>query len=418
MNFQSPRGTHDILPADSRKWQELEQKFRGVAELFGFEEIRTPIFEDTNLFTRTSGETSDVVSKEMYTFRDRGDRSITLKPEGTAPVVRAYLQHHLGQQGQVTRLWYLTPFFRYDRPQKGRFRQAHQFGLELIGASSPLADAEVIQITSRFYQEIGLGDTVVLLNSIGREETRTKFRAALLAHMDSYLKDLSEEDRAKSLKNPLRLIDSKDPKAQSLVAEGPSIQDYLEDTSRAHFDRLQQILTDAGVAFKIAPHVVRGLDYYTDTVFEIHSASLGAQGALCGGGRYDNLIKEVGGPAIPSVGVGIGVERALLVLEEQGYAGPVAGISVYVASATPDAAGAVVNTVAGLRSAGVDCLYAYEGGSLKSQLKEADRVNARFAVLIGTDEMAANSATVRDLKTGEQALVSLEGLSTHILGVK
>ncbi|MBL8048402.1 MAG: histidine--tRNA ligase [Chthonomonas sp.] len=405
MSYQNIRGTHDILPAEIALWQWLEQTFGALAHAYGYQEIRTPIFEATELFERSSGDTSEVVTKEMYTFLDRKGRSLTLKPEGTAPVIRAYLQHRLGQPNQVTKLWYLTPFFRYERPQKGRFRQPHQFGLELIGAKGPAADAEIIELTCRFYEAVGIKDTVVLLNSIGRSATRAAFRDVLLEHMAGYIETISDEDRAKVTKNPLRLIDTKEPVALELLKSAPQILDYLEDDSRAHFDGVRAALDRAGVKYRLAPEVVRGLDYYTDTVFEVHSEHLGAQGALCGGGRYDGLIQELGGPATPSVGVGIGVERLGIVLEGMGIAREPGRPTAYVVAATPEVWEAVESLVRTLRGQSIGCQWSLDRANLKNQFKEADRLGARFAVVIGTDELAAGKVSLRDLVSGDQSLV-------------
>lgn len=407
MSVQVPRGTHDILPDETPAWQHLERVFAGLAHCYGFQEIRTPMFEDTSLFVRTSGETSDIVTKEMYTFVDRGDRSLTLKPEGTAPAIRAYLQHRLGQPHQVTKLWYLTPVFRYERPQKGRFRQSHQFGLELIGSRSPAADAEIIQLTSRFYDAIGIHDTVVLLNSVGRTATRTAFRSALLEHVKDYLESAPEEVQTRVSKNPLRLVDSKDPAVTALLATGPKITDYLEPESKAYFEELQALLEKAGVRYELSPNIVRGLDYYTDTVFEVHSTLLGAQGALCGGGRYDNLIAELAGPPTPSVGVGIGVERALIVLNSLGKTVQSPDPKAFLVAATADAWPVIAELTTRLRDAGVPASRLLDQGAMSKQLKEADRVGAEFAVLVGTEELEREEVTLRCLATGEQKSVPM-----------
>lgn len=385
-----------------------------MAAQYGYQEIRTPVFEDTDLFVRTSGDTSDVVTKEMYTFTDRGDRSITLKPEGTAPAIRAYLQHSLGQTGAVTRLWYNTPIFRYERPQKGRFRQSHQFGLELIGSPSASADAEVIEFTSRFYESIGVGQVEALVNSIGRQATRARFRTVLLEKVAAFLKDQPAEERARVEKNPLRLLDSKDPAVQAMLQDVPPITNFLEDDSKAHFDELCQLLSDAGVRYRIAPEVVRGLDYYTDSVFEVHSTLLGSQSALCGGGRYDNLIKEIGGPETPSVGVGMGIERALIALEGSGKlpAEPVCDVAVIAAGA--EAWPHARKLARDLRAQSLRVLIDLDGKSLKSQLKMADKAQARFAAIIGEDELAAGKVMLRNLATSDQNLVDLSELIGHV----
>jgi histidyl-tRNA synthetase len=399
MKFQAPRGTADVLPAESHQWVRLESAFREVMGLYGYGEIRTPTFEDTALFSRTAGETSDIVTKQMYTFLDKGDRSITLKPEGTAPAMRAALEHKLIQPGTPLRLFYITPCFRYERPQKGRLRELHQFGFELIGSSSPEADAEVIEITVRFYERIGLQDTVVLVNSLGREECRATYRAALLSYAAGYLASQSEEARARLERNPLRLLDLKDPDAIEAMKGAPKITDYLEDDSRERFELLQRSLKQASVRFELAPEIVRGLDYYTETVFEVQSTKLGAQGALCGGGRYDGLIEELGGPATPAVGVGMGIERALIVLGCMGEAPPA---NVFLAVASPELDEFVRAVATQLRAAGISVVRELEGRALKQQFKTADRLGTPLVLVIGEDEVRNGTVTVKAMASGEQ----------------
>jgi histidyl-tRNA synthetase len=402
MRIQAPRGTEDLLPSQSHKWQHLEREFFNLTGLYGYREIRTPIFEDIELFKRTSGETSDIVSKEMYDFYDKGDRHVCLKPEGTAPAMRAALEHSLLAQGGVLRMSYAIPFFRYGRPQKGRLRQAHQFGLELIGSPSPTADAEVIEVVARFYDRIGIGKVQVMINSIGRSECRARYREVVLEHFAPYLADASDEERDKAQKNPLRLLDSKDPAAGELKLSVPPILNYLEPESKANFETLQELLTEAEIDYRIAPDIVRGLDYYTDTVFEVVSDRLGAQSSLCGGGRYDGLIKELGGPPTPSVGVGMGIERAILVLESLGLEFPEKKPDIFVIQATEDAGLTCRGTARALRAEGFETHLDLDGKKMSAQLKQADRVQARLAVIIGTDELADGSTTFRDLRTGEQ----------------
>ncbi|MCW5942628.1 MAG: histidine--tRNA ligase [Fimbriimonadaceae bacterium] len=410
MRFQKPRGTHDVLPGESYAWRWLESTFFELAGRFGYREIRTPMFEDAELFVRTSGETSDVVSKEMYRFTDKGGRDVALKPEGTAPALRAYLEHSLGAQGGVTRLCYNTPFFRYDRPQKGRFRQAHQVGLELVGSSSPLADAEVIEVTTRFFAALGLDDTLVKLNSLGRDACRDAYRAAILEYAEPFLRDAPEDYRDKVRKNPLRLLDSKDPTTQEALVGCPSVLQFLEDESRARFDRLQGLLQEAGIAFRVSPEIVRGLDYYTETVFEVHSERLGAQTALCGGGRYDDLVEELGGSPTPSVGVGIGIERALMVVEELGSLPVEEGPLAFAVAAGPETATFVRALARTLRDEGIACMVDVGEKSLKSQMKQVDRANARYALIVGESEVAGDRVTVRDLVSGTQSDVSRDEL--------
>lgn len=408
--YQAPRGTHDVLPAQSRAWQFVEGTFAEHTALYGYQEIRTPIFEDTELFVRSSGETSDIVSKEMYSFVDKGDRNITLKPEETAPAIRAYIEHSLGQPGQVTRLRYCTPIFRYERPQKGRYRQAHQVGLELIGSSSPAADAEVIEITVGFYEKLGLKDLSVVLNCIGRGDARSRFGEAVLAHVKPWLGQQDSEVQAKAHKNPLRLLDSKDTELRKVLEGAPTVASFLGDESRAHFEQVKAALDDAGVRYEVRTNLVRGLDYYTDTVFEVQSEGLGAQNALCGGGRYDWLVKELGGPDTPSVGVAMGIERAIMVMESVGASVPTASPPVFVVAASEASQRAVTELARGLRAAGVASLTDVDHKPLKNQMKLADRSGARIAVIIGEDELANGTATIKDLAEGTQRTVSRDVL--------
>ncbi|MBX3110669.1 MAG: histidine--tRNA ligase [Fimbriimonadaceae bacterium] len=406
--YQAPRGTADIVPApyakepvfEVHRWQAAEQVFRQVAGLYGYQEVRTPIFEDLDLFLRTSGETSDIVSKEMYDFTDKGGRHVALRPEGTAPAMRAYIEHPMGGQGVVTRLGYFGPVFRYNRPQKGRYRQFHQAGYELIGSPSPLADAEIIDVTVRFFHLMGLADVVVKVNSIGRGETRADYERAVLQHVGGWMADQDGETRAKAEKNPLRLLDTKDPDLRRVLDGLPSILGFLGDESKVSFEALQGHLREQGTAFEVDDSIVRGLDYYTDTVFEVVSAEFGA---LCGGGRYDGLVEQLGGPSTPSVGVGIGVERALHVAELAGQAAkPKVATRWYVVAATEAARDAARGLARELRARGAGCSLDLDGRSVKAQFKQADRNGAVLAAVIGDDELAAGTVSVKDLVTGEQ----------------
>lgn len=399
---KAPRGTHDTVPSEAAAWRFLEATFVRLAQQYGYGEVRTPAFEDTGLFVRSSGETSEVVSKQMYSFIDKGGRDITLKPEGTAPVIRAFLEHGLGQQGQTTRLWYATQIFRYERPQKGRYRQAHQVGLELIGSSSPAADAEIIAVTVEFYRRLGLSDLRVLLNCIGRGDARERFGEALLAHASSWLKDQQPADRERARKNPLRLLDTKDEELKSVLEGAPRILDFIGDDSKGHFSEVQRLLDKAGVVYEVVPEIVRGLDYYTDTVFEVQSTSLGAQNALCGGGRYDWLVKELGGPDTPSVGVAMGVERALMVMKEQGIEVPTERIDVYVACDAEENLPRARRFAAALRSAGYTAQCPLEPDKMAKQFKAADRARARLVVVVGSDELRDQSLTVKHMDSGTE----------------
>ena len=410
MRIQAPRGTKDILPNESHRWIRLENTFRELTNLYGYREIRTPTFEDTALFARTAGETSDIVTKQMYTFMDKGGRSITLKPEGTAPVLRAVIEHQLLPQGSVARLSYIIPFFRYERPQLGRLREPHQAGIELIGSTSPAADAEVIEIAVRFYERIGLTGIAVNINSLGRDECRGKYRDALLNYAERYLKDQEMEVRDRVLKNPLRLLDFKDPEAIEAMKGAPSILDFLEPDSQARFEKLQELLKLADVDFRVAPEIVRGLDYYTETVFEVLSTKLGAQGALCGGGRYDNLMSDLGGPSTPSVGVGIGLERALIVLEQEMEADLPLGPDIFLVQASDAAAEPLTRIAIDLRKQNISVLRDLDGKNMKSQMKMADRASAKRVLILGEDELAKGVAILRELATGEQVEVPLENI--------
>lgn len=412
MRYQVPRGTHDVLPGDVHRWHRLEAAFREFVSRYGYEEIRTPMFEDTDLFLRTAGDTSDIVTKQMYSFEDKGGRNITLKPEGTAPAMRALIEHNLCPPGTIARLYYVSPFFRYERPMKGRYRQLHQVGLELVGSKSPLADAEVIEISAKFYESLKIPGVTVLLNSLGRDECRTKYQEAILQFAEPVLRDQGEEMRAKALKNPLRLLDSKDEAMVEAMKSAPSILNFLEEDSKAEFEQLQQLLTDAHVTFEVRPEIVRGLDYYTGTVFEVQSNKLGTANALCGGGRYDKLIKELGGADTPSVGVGMGIERALIVLEEEGLSWPAPRPDAFVAYTGIDTQAQALDTARSMRNSGMSVVVDPEGRSLKAQLRQADKLGARYVVLIGEDEIAKNVVSVRILDTGDQREMALAQLLT------
>jgi histidyl-tRNA synthetase len=416
MRFQSPRGTEDIVPEQSYRWLRLEEAFRQTVGRYGYAEIRTPTFEETELFARSVGETSDIVTKEMYVFTDKGGRSMTLKPEGTAGVMRAAIQHNLCPTGAFARLFYIVPFFRYERPQKGRYREAHQVGLELIGSSSPNADAEVIEITVEFYRALGLIEVEVSLNSIGREECRSRFRAAVLERASGYLKNQPSEIRERVEKNPLRLLDSKDPAAKEALDGLPPITDFLEPDGAARFRKLQELLTHRGIPYRLAPEIVRGLDYYTDTVFEIVSARLGAQNALCGGGRYDGLMKELGGPDTPSVGVGMGIERALIALDEARIKWEAPRPDVFIVCVDDSAAEACQNLANEIRQAGFAAVTDPDSRSLRGQLRQADRSYAKRAFILGPDEVADGVVQVRDLDSSETKKVLRDQVISELQG--
>jgi histidyl-tRNA synthetase len=414
VKIQAQRGTEDVLPAEVHRWRFVEQTFARVAAQAGFEEIRVPTFEDIELFKRTSGETSDVVSKEMFDFVDKGGRHVALKPEGTASTVRAFIEHSLGAAGLPVRLWYCDSFFRYGRPQKGRLRELHQVGLELLGSATPEADVELIETTVRFYRALGVTDCELRINNIGDATCRARFGEAVLAHLAPWLSEADPETQAKARKNPMRLLDSKDPAVKGLLADAPAINGFRSETSVAHHAAVCNGLARAGVTFVEDPLIVRGLDYYNDTVFEIVGTGLGSQDSLCGGGRYDGLVGLLGGPATPAVGVGCGVERALLALATTGSEPPRPQPDAYVVAASEDARATVETTVRRLREAGLAALYDLDGRSLKAQFKSADRVRARYAVVFGDEELASGEATIKVLATGEQSRVSTDRLEERL----
>ncbi len=403
-----PKGTKDMLPRDAAAWHYVEQKARETAALFSFREIRTPMFEHTELFTRGVGETTDIVTKEMYTFEDKGGRSMTLRPEGTAGVARAFIENGLGQDVMPMKAYYLASVFRYERPQSGRLREHHQFGVELYGSSSPYADAEVISLAHTFLSSVGIGGLTLHLNSIGCKECRPKFNAALRGYIGDNLDRMCGKCRERFDKNPLRILDCKEEKCREIVKAAPSITDFLCDDCRAHFEQLQGILERQGVPFVVDASVVRGLDYYTRTVFEFVSEDIGAQGTVCGGGRYDGLVEEVGGKSTPAVGFGLGLERLLLVLQNTGRLdAPRERADVYLAPLGERAAGEVPAIAAGLRRAGVSADYDMMGRGVKAQMKYADKSGARFVVVIGDNELESGTAVLKNMDTGEERSVAL-----------
>lgn len=402
MRFQAPRGTEDVVPNESRTWVWLEQTFRELCYRYGYSEVRTPTFEDTGLFTRGLGEGTDIVNKEMYTFVDRGGRSITLKPEGTAPAIRAYVEHSLGSQGQITKLFYVTPIFRYERPQKGRLREAHQTGLELIGAQTPESDAEVIEMSVRFYEMLGLRNLAARINSLGSNESRKIYREALLEHARPLLADLPTEFRERCEKNPLRILDSKDETLRERLTDAPVILNYLDDESRRHFEAIQGCLTALDIPYVVDPRIVRGLDYYTGCVFEIHAEGIGAQSALCGGGRYDGLIEEIGGPPTPAVGVAMGIERALLALEVSGAAPAFEPLLHLFAVCLTERHAEFCKIVSQLRGQGIRVDTDLQFRSAKSQFRQADKSGASLALAIGDDELDSGTFKLKRLADGAE----------------
>lgn len=403
--IQAIRGTRDILPDEVSYWQQVEAIARSIMQHARYREIRTPIFEQTDLFERGIGEATDVVGKEMYTFTDRGDRSLTLRPEGTAGAVRSYIEHGLNSQGGVQRLWYLGPMFRYERPQAGRQRQFHQFGVEVLGSDDPRADAEVIAIATDFLRAIGLEDLSLEFNSIGDGRDRQHYREALVNYLTPFEADLDDDSRVRLTRNPLRILDTKVARTQEILQDAPSILDHLSPDSQTRFERVQQLLTDLEIPFNINAMLVRGLDYYTHTVFEIQSQDLGAQATVCAGGRYDGLVSELGGPETPAVGWASGLER-LILLVQQKQAAPEVAVDFYVVSRGDRAEAKALQLAQALRQAGFSADLDLSGSAFGKQFKRADRSGAMACLVIGDTEAEAGTCQLKWLKSGEQDTIA------------
>lgn len=404
----APRGTKDILPQDSGYWQYVEGVIRDICRLYAYQEIRTPIFEHTELFLRGIGETTDIVEKEMYSFTDRGKRNITLRPENTAAVVRSYLENKLYATMPLAKLFYVGPMFRYDRPQAGRYRQFHQFGIEAIGTQNPGVDAEIIMLAVQFLQRLGLQELVLHINSVGCPDCRPVYRTKLQDFLRDKLPELCPDCQSRFERNPMRILDCKNETCTRLSQGAPQMADCLCESCDSHFEQLKQLLTAAGIHYQLNPRLVRGLDYYTKTAFEIQYAPLGAQSAVCGGGRYDGLIGECGGQPTPAIGFAVGLERVLLALEKQNLLPPVpADIDVFIAAMGEDAQTMAFRLLCDLRKQGLRADMDYLGKSLKAQMKQANRYPAKFVAIIGEEEVAQEKVMVKNMQTGEQLLVPL-----------
>lgn len=410
--INAPRGFEDILPADSWKWQTVERIARETAELYNFREIRTPTVEYSDLFHRGVGEATDIVSKETFTFNDRGGESLTLRPEGTAGVVRAAIENNLiAQEGIRCKVFYIGPNFRYERPQKGRLRQHHQFGVEAFGIAEPEQDVECIQLQMDFYRHCGLKDVELNINSLGDAESKTRYRDAIVQFLEPKKSQLSEESQRRLTLNPLRILDSKDPRDVEAIQGAPPAVEYLSDKSRRDFERVQALLTRAGVPFRANPKLVRGFDYYTGLVWEVTAGGLGAQSAIGGGGRYDKLVETLGGKPTPGVGFGSGLERLLIALEAQGVELPRAQRRlVFLVSQNEAARDYNLDLIRDLRSAGIPAEMDPSGRSVKAQFKQADREKATHCIVVGETELASNTVTLKHLATGEQQTLPRERL--------
>lgn len=410
--IQSIKGTKDILPDQSHGWQALKVIIRSTMNNYGYKEIRTPAFERTELFSRGVGEETDIVSKEMYSWTDQGGEKLTLKPDLTAPVVRAFIQHNLREQSPINKLYYIDTLFRRERPQKGRYRQFHQFGIEAFGSENPEIDAEVIAVALAVFNKLGLEGLTLKLNSIGSPECRTLYRQEIRSYLKPYLNDLSEISQRRFDKNPLRILDTKIPHEIEILNDIPNVSDSWTPEDKAHFEELKSLLDAMDIQYSLAPRLVRGLDYYTRTTFEITSSALGAQDALCGGGRYDGLVKTLGGKATPGIGFAAGMERILLAMGN--FDSNINNTQLYIVGLGDTVRPVVVKLAEDLRQNNIRTNFDPLRRSLKAQMREANKTDARYAILIGDQELESGEVELKDLSTGDQEKIALDKLVDHI----
>ncbi|GAK47452.1 histidyl-tRNA synthetase [Secundilactobacillus oryzae JCM 18671] len=419
MRYQKPKGTADILPGASEKWQFVETTARELFKTYQYKEIRTPMFENFEVFSRTSGDTSDIVTKEMYDFKDKGDRHIALRPEGTAGVVRAFVENKLfgPEFNKPYKVYYMGPMFRYERPQSGRQREFHQVGVEAFGSDSPVLDVEVIAMAIAFFKKLGVSDLKLSLNTLGDKESRDAYRKALIDYLEPHFDELSEDSQVRLHKNPLRVLDSKDEKDQKFVADAPAILDYLTDEAKAHFEAVKMQLDQLNIDYVVDSTMVRGLDYYNHTIFEVmtQSKSLGhGYTTICAGGRYNGLVEELGGPEVSGVGFGLGLERLLLLLEDQEVAMMSDdALDVYVVGIGDAANQMTLPIVQAIREAGFSSDRDYLDRKPKGQFKTADRLNAKYTLTIGESELESQTANLKSMATGEEVSVSLTDVKQH-----
>ncbi len=408
-----PKGTKDVLPFESYKWHYVERIARETADLYCLNEIRTPTFEHTELFLRGVGDTTDIVNKEMYTFLDKGERSITLKPEGTAGVARSFIENGLFNNAMPLKMYYITPVFRYENPQKGRLREHHQFGVEVYGGAGADTDAEVIKLAYTVLKKCGLS-VKLYINSMGCPECRKKYNEALKGYFADKLDKLCPTCRERYYKNPLRILDCKEEGCKALCKDAPKIVDYLCDDCSSHFKKLQELLTDCGVAYEINPFIVRGLDYYTKTVFEFVTTALGSQGTVCGGGRYDNLISELGGTPTCGVGFGMGIERLLMLMEAENVVIPMhENVKLYIASMGDEAYKKAFEIASELRDKGVKAEIDHAGRGIKAQFKYADKIRAENVVTLGDNELSTGVAQIKNMADGKLTEIKISDISSY-----
>ncbi|MCC5894810.1 MAG: histidine--tRNA ligase [Alkalibacterium sp.] len=418
MNYQKLKGTADLLPEDTKKWQVIEEKAKSLLKKYQFNEIRTPMFEQLELFARGVGETSDIVTKEMYDFRDKGDRHIALRPEGTAGVVRSFVENKLygPEHHKPTKLFYIGPMFRYERPQSGRQRQFHQLGVEVFGSRNPATDVETMVLSMDLFKQYAITDLKLVINSLGSNESREQYRTALITYLEPFFDQLSKESQERLYKNPLRVLDSKDKKDKEIVKDAPSILDYLDETSLTHFKTVQDMLTDLNIPFVIDTNMVRGLDYYNDTIFEVITTNpkFGANATICAGGRYDSLVEEVGGPETPAFGFGFGLERLVLLLDHMNYAYPQLNpLDAYIVTMGEEANREANKLAYSLRQNGLSVEREFMDRKAGKQFKTADKLNANLVFTLGKNEIEQGVVQVKDLSSGIQSEISLEALYTQ-----
>ncbi|SCG83544.1 histidyl-tRNA synthetase [Proteiniborus sp. DW1] len=411
MLTKAPKGTKDVLATEVYKWQYLEKVFREVCESFGYKEIRTPVFEHTELFERGVGETTDVVQKEMYTFEDKAGRSITLKPEGTAPVVRALIEHKLYSGPLPLKFFYITPCYRYERPQAGRLREFHQFGIEVFGSDQPAVDVEVMALVYNFYKALNVDGIGLNINSIGCSKCRTEYNIKLRNFLEEKLHNLCETCQSRYEKNPMRILDCKNEKCQAEILDAPIMINHLCDECNEHFEKVKEYLELADIKYNVDPKIVRGLDYYTKTAFEFISNEIGSQSTVCGGGRYDGLVEELGGPSTPAVGFGMGIERLLLTLENNGIEIPKEkGLDIFIVTIGEKADKEAFRLLNDLRKNEISADKDYLGRSIKAQFKYSDKLEAQYTIVIGDDEVDKGVVSLKNMHSGEQQEVALVNL--------
>ncbi|RKQ37882.1 histidine--tRNA ligase [Oceanobacillus halophilus] len=418
MSMKAPRGTVDILPKDAKKWQYVESKIKDICNRYNFEEIRTPLFEHTEVFSRGVGDSTDIVQKEMYTFEDRGGRSLTLRPEGTASVSRAFVENKLyGEANQPVKLYYFAQMFRYERPQKGRMRQLNQFGVEVLGSDDPAVDAEVIDLAITVYKELGLKSLKLVINSLGDKESRTNHRNALIEHFAPHKEELCADCQVRLNQNPLRVLDCKKDREHPAMKTAPSILEYLNEESRNYFEQVKNYLTKMGIDFVVDPNLVRGLDYYNHTAFEIMSDAdgFGAITTLAGGGRYNGLIEELGGPNTPGIGFGMGLERLLMALDAEKISVPTdEKLDCYFVAVGDDAITEAVSLIHDLRVNGIQVDKDYQNRKMKGQFKSADRYQAKYVLILGENELENRVVNLKSMETGEQIEVPIDNLTEMV----